>query len=144
MKHIKIFLALIFFICICASCGLFINRTDRHGERHGKWKHYWDKKIVQRKGKYRHGLEVGTWKYFDLKGILTKKEEYNQARYTIFTTTYYPDKKIESKGNACLLEEPGNSLHYYWQGEWLYFDESGSIMRREWYEKGVMVRKADQ
>lgn len=141
MNKIKTTILILSCLCLCASCGLFINRTDKHGERHGKWKHYWDKKNVQRKGKYKHGLEVSSWKHYDLNGTLTKIETYNKARDTIFTSTYFPNKKIESKGQALLVYEKDSAIHYYWQGLWFYFNEAGDTTKKVWYEKGTAIKQ---
>lgn len=140
MNLIKYFLAALFCFSICTSCNLCINRTDKHGERNGRWKHYWDGKSLQRKGKYKHGLEVNTWKYYDMHGNLSKIEKYNKTRDTIFTSTYFPNNKIESTGQALLIYETDSTSHYYWHGKWFYFNEIGDTIKIVWYEKGRDIK----
>ncbi len=135
--------SLVFFIaivCICSGCGLFINRYNKNGQRTGLWKEYRDKKNIHRKGKYKTGLEIGTWKYYDLNKLLIKTETYSKMRDTIYTTTFHPNKKPESSGCALLIYESDSTLHYYWQGWWLYFTELGDTVKKVWYEKGVPTK----
>ena len=140
MNRIIYFLTALFCFCILTSCSLFINRTDKNKERHGKWKHYYDEKTVHRKGKYKHGLEIGVWKYYDVNGNLSKMEKYNKARDTIFTSTYFADKKLESNGQALLVYETDSIMHYYWQGTWFYFNKQGDTLKKVWYEKGNAIK----
>jgi antitoxin component YwqK of YwqJK toxin-antitoxin module len=112
------------------------NRLDKNGNRHGFWIHYWDDESnIQRKGRYAHGKEIKTWKYYSLEGKLIKTEQYNRSQQIITIKTYHPNGKKESQGQACLVNEEG-SLHFYWQGEWKFYDDHGRLERTEWYEKG--------
>ena len=114
------------------------NRSDKNGNRHGKWIHYWDgeNSKVYRKGRYKHGIEVKKWKYYDWDGHLTKTEKYNRIRNSIHIKNYYPGKKTESEGNAVLQTEQDSLLHFFWQGEWKIYDRDNKLIRKEYYQKG--------
>lgn len=122
------------------------NRTDKDGERHGKWKTYWNEERdnIYRKGKFKHGLETGKWKYYDELGNLVKTEKYVFNRKIIITKNYFASGKLESEGEAHLLNETDGTLHYFWQGTWKFYSQEGELLRAEEYVKGkkVILNKA--
>lgn len=123
-----------------------LNRTDKKGERHGKWKTYWDdeRENVYRKGKFKHGVESGKWKYYDEKGNVVKTEKYVSNRKIIITKNYFASGRLESEGEAHLLNETDGTLHYFWQGTWRFYSQKGEFIREEEYVKGkkVILNKA--
>ncbi|HNR49294.1 MAG TPA: hypothetical protein PKN14_08585 [Bacteroidia bacterium] len=133
-------LLLLFSITLPSCKPLFINKYDNEGNRKGLWKHYWDEeKHVQRKGRYKHGKEIKTWKYYNIDGALVKKEKYNKNRDSITITNYYPKRKIESTGKACLINENDSTLHFYWTGLWKFYDKNGNLNHTELYERGRKI-----
>lgn len=137
-------------LLICLTYGLYAkpqfqvfksNRMDKNGERHGKWKTYWNegRENIYRKGKFKYGLETGKWKYYDELGNLVKTEKYISDRKIIITKNYFANGKLESVGEAHLLNETDGTLHYFWQGNWKFYNQEGKLVREEKYVKGKKV-----
>lgn len=114
------------------------NKLDKKGERHGKWIFYWDDahKQVESRGHFKHGLAAGRWKYYFNSGKKSKKEKYSRDRKIIYTKTYHPNGKLQYSGQAFLINNNGENLHYYWTGNWKYYSEEGKYQKTEVYEMG--------
>lgn len=104
--------------------GLWISWSDSLGRQVGS------------KGRFKEGKEVGVWKYYFDDGTLRRIERY--SRKGIATKYYYPNGHLKSKGKAIVAYEE-ELLHYYYQGEWLYYDEEGKITQRITYDHGDVV-----
>lgn len=135
MKNYFLYLFLI--VCVSA-CKL--NRFDKKGERHGKWEFYYDdaKAQVSSTGKFKHGLQIKLWKHYDNEGNLQKTENFDWKKKIITTRTYFPSGKMQSIGEATIVENP-TELHYFWYGEWKYYSEEGKHIKSCFYYGGNLI-----
>ena len=92
------------------------------------------KKNVESRGHYKKGKETGVWRYYFDDGTLRRKERYSAKG--ISTKYFYPNGKIKSKGKA-ILDDEEDFLHYYYQGDWIYYSEDGKPEQVITYERGV-------
>lgn len=116
-----------------------INRLNKHGERTGKWIVYMDdaKKIKSFEGKFRNGISKGKCYYYTNDGVLERKE-INRFK-KMKTTFYYPNGKVKLKGNARIENLP-DKVHYYFYGKWQSFNDSGVLVKNQYYEKGKLIK----
>lgn len=134
---VPFFLLLIFF-----SHALFsqkLNRLNKHGERTGKWIVYIDdaKKIKSFEGKFRNGITRGKCYFYTNDGVLERRE-INRFK-KMKTTFYYPNGKVKLKGNARIENLP-DKVHYYFYGKWQAYNDSGVLVKNQYYEKGKLVK----
>ena len=116
-----------------------LNRLDKHGERTGKWVVYIDdaKQIKSFEGKFRNGITRGKCYFYNNNGVLDRREinRYKKMK----TTFYYPNGKVKLKGNARIENLP-DKVHYYFYGKWQSFNDSGLLVKNQFYEKGKLIR----
>jgi hypothetical protein len=55
------------------------------------------------------------------------------------TTFYYPNGKVKLKGNARIENLP-DKVHYYFYGKWQSFNDSGVLVKNQFYEKGKLLK----
>ena len=117
------------------------NHYDKVGLRHGRWKDYSDNthKKYFSKGRYRHDIKVGKWKYYTTDGKLEKKEKFRKHGKLMLNTYYHKNGKVSSRGKAELVIE-GDMLHYYWFGEWKYYNEMGNYEKSKIFLMGKELR----
>jgi hypothetical protein len=82
-------------------------------------------------GKYQKNKEKGTWKSFE-GATLVKTEKYKKD-YCI-ATTYHKNGQIASRGTTKIAESE-NDTHWYYYGEWNFYDENGKLLDTKIYEK---------
>lgn len=116
-----------------------INRLNKHGERTGKWIVYIDdvKKIKSFEGKFRNGITRGKCYFYTNDGVLDRRE-INRFK-KMKTTFYYPNGKIKLKGNARIENLP-DKVHYYFYGKWQSFNDSGVLVKNQFYEKAKLLK----
>ena len=117
-----------------------INRV-KNNERHGKWIDYNQVEDVNYKsiGRYKNGIEKGTHKQFANKKLY-RKEKYKNG---ICETTYYhPNGKIMSQGKT-QLEITEKEMHWYYQGDWKFFDDKENLLGIKTYEKGELINQTE-
>lgn len=139
MKIISyIFLILSLIISYSSFCQK-LNRLNKHGERTGKWIVYIDdaKKIKSFEGKFRNGITRGKCYFYTNDGVLDRRE-INRFK-KMKTTFYYPNGKIKLKGNARIENLP-DKVHYYFYGKWQSFNDSGVLVKNQFYEKGKLLK----
>lgn len=116
-----------------------INRFDKEGERHGRWKVYFgEDNTIIRNGRFRHGNEVGTWRYYYPDGTRYMKEKYSRNSEVIRVTKYHENGKLARKGVARLIKT-ATLDKYFWFGEWKVYDNNGDYSHTEVYEKGNLI-----
>ena len=122
--------------------GLFrINRFDKEGQFHGKWKVYInDGKTLVRKGRFRHGKEVGKWRYYTQDGQRLMEEKYKRSRNYIQVWRYHENGRLARTGQARMIDS-GNILRYFWFGEWKVYDSNGAFSHTEFYDQGKLVQR---
>lgn len=133
MKEIKLqFLVLIFPLFFLYSCKTNINQTINK-QKQGLWIEYdtldYVYKIV---GKYKNDNEVGTWKYYN-NNKLIRKEKYFKNRCK--TKFYHSNGKLQKKGYT-KSEVKNNLNHWYYYGEWKFFDKNRKYEKSKFYFKG--------
>ena len=135
MKRLSPFLL---FTILLGIAGCKTNQFNPEGKRHGRWV-FTDTlgtHIYKYGGRFRNGIERGTWKYyFDDK--LSRKEKYRKD--ISHNTFFYPNGKIMSQGKA-QLDVSETEIHWYYFGDWQYFDENGKLTVVKTYEKGKEVK----
>ena len=84
------------------------------------------------RGRYKKDKEKGVWKYF-YNDTLYQKDRYsgNSARVRF----YHPNKKIRASGKT-EMNYNGKLLHWYYNGDWKYFDTQGNLVKVVTYKKG--------
>ena len=125
MKHNLYFYS---FLILITSCSKEINQYRNIGnikERTGKWviKDQTEEGIYLSKGFYKNNKQVGTWKIY-LNNKLVQKEKYKDSIIKI--KTYYPNRKLQSKGNSKLISRK-NFSHWYKTGAWKHFSPDGNL-----------------
>ena len=121
-----------------SSCK--INRV-KNNERHGKWIDHnkMDEVNYQSIGRFKDGLEKGTHKQFANKKLY-RKEKYKNG---ICETTYYhPNGKISSQGKT-QLDLTEKQIHWYYQGDWKFYNEEGKLIGIKTYEKGELINQTE-
>ncbi len=137
----KIVLGLFFAIVLLminAACKT--NQTKNH-ERVGRWKvkMRYEDQIQTIHAKYnRKGFGKGIWQY-RLDGKLYKKETYSKEGIC-YVTTYYTDGTTESIGQT-KLDVKDSRIHWYYTGDWFYFDEEGKLKTIRNYKNGELIRE---
>ncbi len=116
------------------SCG--INRY-KNGLKTGLWINKDDNGEVVYKslGRFKNGNEKRTWKYFH-NDSLFKTETFSGNTSVI--RFYHPNKKISATGKT-QMDFNGIELHWYYHGDWNYFDPTGKLLKVIIYKKGVPV-----
>ncbi|TPE45918.1 toxin-antitoxin system YwqK family antitoxin [Pontibacter mangrovi] len=116
-----------------------INRFDKNGERHGRWKVYFgETEVMIRNGRFRHGVEVGKWKYYYPDGTRYMVEKYSRRDNNIQVTKYHENGSLARKGTARILRSTFKD-HYYWFGDWQVYDTLGNYSHTETYKSGNLV-----
>ena len=123
---------------LAISCFLLgscqVNRY-KDGLRTGLWVTGDDSGDFKSRGRYKKDRERGTWKYF-YNDTLYQKDRYsgNNARVKF----YHPNKKIRASGKTS-MDYNGKMAHWYYNGDWKYFDTGGKLLKTVTYEKGTPV-----
>ncbi|WP_299821788.1 hypothetical protein [uncultured Pontibacter sp.] len=118
-----------------------INRTDKNGKYHGRWKVYFgaDNTVI-RNGRFRHGREVGTWKYYYPNGTRYMKEKYSRNSNEIQVEKYHENGRLARKGTARFVQT-STLDKYYWSGDWEVYDVNGNFSHIEIYEQVNLIGK---
>jgi antitoxin component YwqK of YwqJK toxin-antitoxin module len=132
------------FISLLFSCFLLSNcKTNRfeNGKKQGKWvltdttNHHIYKHIEF----YKKGEEVRTWKTFqDQKKY--KVEKYKKG--ICLVNYYHTNGEIAIKGQT-KQEVSEKEIHWFYFGDWLYYDEKGSLLQTKIYENGMLLNDFD-
>lgn len=140
MNYNKLKAFCIFFIIVFTIVSCKINQV-KNNERHGKWIDYNTVENVNYKtvGRFKKGIEKGSHRQFANKK-LNRKEKYNNG--ICQTTYYYPNGKILSEGNT-QLDLTEKEIHWYYQGEWKFYDEKGKLLGTKIYNKGNLINQTE-
>ena len=135
MKKFSLFLI----VCIAfASCKTKINQYIKNennvNQRTGKWKeeYFSDEGTLVAIGRYKKNEKIGTWRTTFQNKLYQKdviKKEITK------TKVYFPNGKIMEKGQS-RLDISESERHWYYFGDWKYFDEKGQLLYIKKYEKG--------
>lgn len=119
----------------CFGCKSKINQV-KDNLREGKWvtvDSLGFKYTI--KGKYHKGNEIGTWRYFE-NNKLIRKEKYKKNK--CFTKFFYSNGKLMQKGFTELVNND-KETHWYYAGDWYYYNEKGQRISIKTFEKGEIV-----
>lgn len=131
---------LITLLIVIGFSGCKTNRTVNH-DRVGKWvfKDTVNGILYKSRGRYKKSREIKTWKYFE-NGKLVKTEKYIDNICHI--KVYDAKGKISSMGKSIIIEKD-NEIHWFLNGDWIFFDPKGRIIGIKKYENGEMVSEID-
>ncbi|MDQ4140360.1 MAG: hypothetical protein M3142_07520 [Bacteroidota bacterium] len=116
------------------------NRLNQKKEHVGRWQYKENKEDpdqITSKGKFKNGKQVKKWKYFYPNGQIYLVEKYDSKKdFRILHATYYhKNGKIAHTGNA-VQENTATRIHYYWIGDWKYYNEDGTLRKTVIYQDG--------
>ncbi|MFE3867480.1 hypothetical protein ACFX5E_05250 [Flavobacterium sp. LS2P90] len=133
----KLALLLSFIILSLSSCktSLINQKIDKRKE--GLWIEKYSQDSTQYKsiGKYKNDDPIKKWRY-NQNSILIKREKYKQKH--CFTRIYHLNGKIQSKGKTA-LDNSTQYAHWYYSGNWNFYNEKGKLVLKRFYEKGNLV-----
>lgn len=124
------------FIVGCISLVSCSTNKTINGLKCGKWITYdtINKESYKYIAYYRKGKEIKTWKTFKNNKIY--KKEKNKS-LNCFITYYHNNGKIAIEGQAKTIEED-KITHWYYYGDWKYFNENGKLIEIKKYEEGEL------
>ncbi len=83
-------------------------------------------------GKYKNGEKTGVWKTFYNHQLYQKDKTINGVTKT---KIFHPNGRIMEKGQS-RLDVTENGRHWYYYGDWKYYDENGKLEMIKKYDKG--------
>jgi antitoxin component YwqK of YwqJK toxin-antitoxin module len=124
----------LFCFIICTSCG--INKR-RNGEKVGKWISVdtLNSDIYKNIEFYKKGQAVKTWKNYKNKNLV-KSEKYKGNSSII--KFYNNSKKVIATGKT-KLDETTELAHWYYDGDWFYYNDDGKLTATKTYYNGVLL-----
>jgi antitoxin component YwqK of YwqJK toxin-antitoxin module len=129
---------ILFMVFLCTfSCKTKLNQT-KNNLQEGRWitTDTFDFPYTI-KAKYHKGKEKGTWRYYS-DGKLVRKEKYKKTK--CITQYFYPNGQLMKKGFT-KSDQIDKQYHWYYQGDWYFYDENGKITAIKTYEKGEMIKQ---
>jgi hypothetical protein len=131
MRYPCILIGLLFLIFGCKTNQM------KNKQRVGLWieKYSLDSLHYKSVGKYRKGDPVRRWRYY-LNNKIIKREKYK--RNTSITRFYHENGEIRSTGKS-KLETSGKNLHWFYFGDWKYFNEEGKLVKISKYGNGELI-----
>lgn len=136
----KIYILLIALLTI-VSCktkmNQYIKDENKVNKRHGKWKEEYssDNGTLVAIGKYKKGEKVGTWKT-SLNHQLYQKDKISKKMTK--TKVFYQNGNLMEVGQS-RLDINENGRHWYYFGDWKYYDESGNLKYIKKYADGKKI-----
>ena len=117
-----------------------VNRYDNNGQKHGKWKYFYDNGILRKEGVYNHGFENGYFKEYDISGNLmttskftdgTLQEDVAELAKLEVRKDYYPDGSVKI---AATYNKEGKM-----EGIRREYAPDGNIERSFIFKNGIMI-----
>ncbi|HSD05799.1 hypothetical protein [Flavobacterium sp.] len=134
MRHLFI----IFFLTITLiGCKTAPINQKENNKRVGLWIEKYSIDTIEYKsvGKYKNGDPTKKWVYYT-GNVISKKEIYRKNKCII--TYYNTNGTIQSKGKTKLVVT-GPEIHWFYYGDWKYFDENGNHISTRKYENGELI-----
>lgn len=133
-KHLILicFLALALFSCVPKLTNQKVNK-----KREGLWIEQYSLDSARYKsiGRYKNDEPIKKWRYY-LDGKIIKKEKY-KARFCK-TKLYHQNGQLQSKGKT-VLDTSDKYAHWFYQGEWKFYDNKGKLLSRSTYNEGELT-----
>ena len=132
------------FLFIILSCLIFFGcKTNQkiNNIREGFWVESYKLGNDEYKscGFYKKGNPVRKWKYLK-NDTIYQKEKY---RKNICKTIYYhKNGKIMQRGQS-MIEIKEGQTHWFYFGDWFYFDENQKLIKIKHYENGLVVSETN-
>ncbi len=89
-------------------------------------------------GTYKKGNPVKKWKYFKNDTIYQKEKYRKDICKTIY---YHKNGKIMQRGQSKI--ETKDQLHWFYFGDWFFYDENQKLIKIKHYENGLLVSETD-
>lgn len=125
---------LVFLMVIQSGFGQELwNQVDDKGNRHGKWKKFYDNGAIRYQGEFLHGKEIGTFQFYTLENASIPDfiKEFNPNSDLVKVTYFYPDGKLKSIGQMQGKDRTGNWIYYFKDGK--------TKMSEESYQNGLLT-----
>ncbi|WP_042721450.1 hypothetical protein [Flavobacterium sp. B17] len=137
MQKLSFLLILLVFVSCKTKINQYVKDEKKVSKRDGKWKEEYssDDGILHATGKYRMGEKVGVWK-MTLNGHKYQKDVIRKG--ITKTKRYFPNGKIMEKGQS-KMDISENERHWYYFGDWKYYDEEGKLRYIKKYADGKKV-----
>ena len=134
MRNLIISISILFLLVACKAIP---TNQKVNKEREGLWieKYAQDRSQYKSIGKYHKGDPVKRWRYY-LNGKIIMREKYKD-HYCI-RTKYHQNGKVESKGKT-ELDNNDKYPHWFYNGNWEFFDEKGKPILIKKYENGKLI-----
>ncbi len=138
---LKNFLLTLLSIFVFVSCqtktNQYIKISDKVQKRHGKWKEEYptEEGTLIATGRYKMGEKVGVWKTY-LGDKLYQTEKIRRKKIKMFV--YYKNGNIMERGQS-KLDISENERHWYYFGDWKFYDENGNLKYIKKYTDGKKI-----
>jgi antitoxin component YwqK of YwqJK toxin-antitoxin module len=138
---LKNFLLTLLSIFVLVSCqtktNQYIKISDKVQKRHGKWKEEYptEEGTLIATGRYKMGEKVGVWKTY-LGDKLYQTEKIRRKKIKMFV--YYKNGNIMERGQS-KLDISENERHWYYFGDWKFYDENGNLKYIKKYTDGKKI-----
>ena len=139
IKNFFLFTLILFVFTSCKTKKMnqYVKVENKWQKRHGKWKEEYssDQGTLTAVGKYRMGEKVGVWKTtFEDKLYQKDKIRKNVTK----TKLYHPNGRIMERGRS-KLDISDAQRHWYYFGDWKYYDENGKLRYIKKYADGKKI-----
>ncbi|MCW3168394.1 hypothetical protein OMO38_07625 [Chryseobacterium sp. 09-1422] len=123
--------------CKTKPINQYVKVENKWQKRHGKWKEEYssDQGILTAVGKYKMGEKFGVWKT-TFQNKLYQKDKIRKGMTK--TKLYHPNGKIMERGES-RLDITEAQRHWYYFGDWKYYDENGKLMYIKKYADGKKI-----
>lgn len=123
-------------LLVVVSCASKLTNQTINKKREGLWteKYSLDSAQYQSIGHYKNDEPVKKWLYF-LDGEIIKKEKYKASFCK--TKLYHKNGRLQSSGKT-VLDTSGNYPHWYYSGEWKFYNDKGKLSSRRTYLDGEL------
>lgn len=138
---LKNFLLTLLSIFVFVSCqtktNQYIKISDKVQKRHGKWKEEYptEEGTLIATGRYKMGEKIGVWKTY-LGDKLYQTEKIRRKKIKMFV--YYKNGNIMERGQS-KLDISENERHWYYFGDWKFYDENGKLKYIKKYTDGKKI-----
>jgi len=124
-------------VLLLASCNTKMNQYIKDEKNVSKWKEEYssDEGTLIAVGKYTHGEKVGIWKT-TLNNELFQKDK---IRKNITKTKIYHQNGNLMQSGQSKMDVSKNERHWYYFGDWKFYNEKGNLQYIKKYEDGKKV-----
>lgn len=133
-KLVSALILLILVIACKTKINEYVKTPEKVQKRHGKWVEEYssDQGTLLAKGKYKMGEKIGVWRTTAAGKRFQKDKISRDVTHTKF---YHANGKISERGQTKLEITPDNR-HWFYFGDWKYYDEKGKLLYIKRYHQG--------